>query len=166
MMSSKSLNSRIPAYKAAFSDGELQKTYQDLVGIVQNLRTEFTKKYKGEYSVAGVLHGYVDFTYFYLQNDYLKQKKLKLALVFNHKNVNFELWLLGQTKDVQILYWRKLRDVKWVNKEAMPEYSIFEVPLLLEPDFDSPTRLSESVHSQFKTLSQEIFNTLAAYEQA
>ncbi|WP_162060365.1 hypothetical protein [Undibacterium sp. KW1] len=165
-MSSKSLNSRIPAYKAAFSDGELQKTYQDLVGIVQNLRTEFTKKYKGEYSVAGVLHGYVDFTYFYLQNDYLKQKKLKLALVFNHKNVNFELWLLGQTKDVQILYWRKLRDVKWVNKEAMPEYSIFEVPLLLEPDFDSPTRLSESVHSQFKTLSQEIFNTLAAYEQA
>lgn len=163
-MSSKSLNSRIPAYKAAFSDGELQKTYQDLVGIVQNLRTEFTKKYKGEYSVAGVLHGYVDFTYFYLQNDYLKKKKLKLALVFNHKNVNFELWLLGQTKDVQILYWRKLRDVKWVNKEAMPEYSIFEVPLLLEPDFDSPTRLSESIHSQFKTLSQEIFNTLAAYE--
>lgn len=163
-MSSKSLNSRIPAYKAAFSDGELQKTYQDLVGIVQNLRTEFTKKYKGEYSVAGVLHGYVDFTYFYLQNDYLKKKKLKLALVFNHKNVNFELWLLGQTKDVQILYWRKLRDVKWVNKEAMPEYSIFEVPLLLEPDFDSPTRLSESIHSHFKTLSQEIFNTLAAYE--
>lgn len=163
-MSSKSLNSRIPAYKAAFSDGELQKTYQDLVEIVQNLRTEFTKKYRGEYSVAGVLHGYVDFTYFYLQNDYLKKKKLKLALVFNHKNVNFELWLLGQTKDVQILYWRKLRDVKWVNKEAMPEYSIFEVPLLLEPDFDSPTRLSESIHSQFKTLSQEIFNTLAAYE--
>ncbi len=163
-MSSKSLNSRIPAYKAAFSDGELQKTYQNLVGIVQNLRTEFTKKYKSEYSVAGVLHGYVDFTYFYLQNDYLKKKKLKLALVFNHKNVNFELWLLGQTKDVQILYWRKLRNVKWVNKEAMPEYSIFEVPLLLDPDFDSPTRLLESIHSQFKTLSQEIFNTLAAYE--
>lgn len=164
MMPIKSLNSRIPAYKAAFSNGELQKTYQDLVGVIQNLRTEFSKKYKSEYSIASVLHGYIDFTYFYLQNDYLKKKKLKLAIVFNHKNVNFELWLLGQTKDVQVLYWRKLREVKWVNKEAMPEYSVFEVPLPLNPDFDSFTKLSESIHSQFKTLSHEIFNTLAEYE--
>ncbi len=163
-MPSKSLNSRIPAYKAAFSNGELQKTYQDLVGVVQNLRIEFSKRYKSEYSVASVLHGYVDFTYFYLQNDYLKKKKLKLAIIFNHKNVNFELWLLGQTKDVQALYWRKLREVKWVNKEAMPEYSVFEVPLLLDPDFDSSTKLSESIHSQFKSLSHEIFKTLAEYE--
>ncbi|WGG50876.1 DUF7000 family protein [Rugamonas sp. DEMB1] len=163
-MPSKSLNARVAAYKTAFSSGELQKTYQDLVGIVQNLRTEFSKKYKSEFLVANVLHGYIDFTYFYLQNDYLKRKKLKLAIVFNHKNANFELWLLGQTKDVQILYWRKLKEVKWVNEEAMPEYSIFEAPLLLAPDFDSSTKLSESIHSQFETLSQEIFNTLAAYE--
>lgn len=40
-MSDKSLNSRIPAYKAAFASGEIQKTYQSLVGIVQNLRAEF-----------------------------------------------------------------------------------------------------------------------------
>ncbi|MBC3907280.1 DUF7000 family protein [Undibacterium umbellatum] len=163
-MPSKSLNSRISAYKAIFSNGEFQRTYQDLVGIVQTLRTEFSKKYKSEYSTANVLHGYVDFTYFYLQNDYLKKKKLKLAIVFNHKNANFELWLLGQTKDVQVLYWKKLREVKWVNEGAMPEYSIFEVPLLLAPDFDNSTKLSESIHSQFKTLSKEIFNTLAAYE--
>ncbi len=163
-MPDKSLHSRIPAYKAAFSSGELQKTYQDLVGIVQNLRTEFAKKYKSEYSIANVLHGYIDFTYFYLQNDYLKKKKLKLAIVFKHKNTNFELWLLGQTKDVQILYWKKLREVKWVNPEAMPEYSIFEAPLLLDPDFDHSSKLTESIHSQFKTLSQEILNTLAAYE--
>ncbi|WP_218135483.1 hypothetical protein [Acidovorax sp. JMULE5] len=99
-----------------------------------------------------------------MQNDYLKKKKLKLAIVFNHKNANFELWLLGQTKDVQILYWRKLREVKWVNKEVMPEYSIFEAPLLLAPDFDSSTKLSKSIHTQFESLSQEIFNTLEAYE--
>lgn len=163
-MPSKNLNSRIPAYRAIFSNGEFQQTYQDLVGIVQNLRTEFSKKYKSEYATANILHGYVDFTYFYVQNDYLKSKKLKLAIVFNHKNANFELWLLGQTKDVQILYWRKLREVKWVNKEAMPEYSIFEAPLLSAPDFDNSTKLSESIHSQFKTLSKEIFNVLAAYE--
>jgi len=164
VMPSKSLNSRIPTYKATLSNGEFQQTYQDLVGIVQNLRTEFFKKYKSEYSTANVLHGYVDFTYFYLQNEYLKKRKLKFAIVFKHKNANFELWLLGQTKDIQVLYWRKLRAVKWVNEGAMPEYSIFEIPLLEAPDFDNPSKLSESIHSQFKTLSSEIFHTLEAYE--
>ena len=112
--------------------------------------------------MANVLHDYIDFTYFYLQNDYLKKNKLKLAIVLNHKRANFELWLLGQAKDVQIRYWEKLKGVKWVNGKVMPEYSIFEIMLLASPDFDSPTKLSESIHSQFELLSQEIFNTLKA----
>lgn len=163
-MSSKSLSARIPAYKDVFASGEIQKTYQSLVGIVQNLRTEFSKTYKGEFSVAGVLHGYIDFTYFYLQNDYLKKNKLKLAIVLNHQQAHFELWLLGQTKDVQIRYWEKLKGVEWVNQEAMPEYSIFDITLLANPDFDNIKRLSESIHTAFGSLSQEIFNTLEAYK--
>jgi hypothetical protein len=163
-MSGKGLNARIPAYKKAFANGEIQKTYQGLVGIVQNLRTEFSKKYKGEFSVANVLHGYIDFTYFYLQNDYLKKHKLKLAIVLNHQQASFELWLIGQTKDVQISYWKKLKGVKWVNEEVMPEYSIFEITLLPTPDFDDSVKLSKSVYKQFSVLSQEIFNTLEAYE--
>lgn len=163
-MSDKSLNARISSYKKAFASGEIQETYQRLVGIVQNLRTEFSKKYKEEFSVASVLHGYIDLTYFYLQNVYLKKNKLKFAIVFNHQQVNFELWLLGQTKDVQIRYWEKLKGVEWVNPVAMPEYSIFEVTLLANPDFDNIKMLTESVHIAFCTLSQEVFNTLEAYE--
>jgi len=163
-MSNKSLNARISAYKKAFASGEIQKTYQSLVGIVQNLRTAFSKKYRGEFSVANVLHGYIDFTYFYLQNDYLEKNKLKLAIVLNHQQVHFELWLLGQTKNVQIRYWEKLKDVEWVNEEAMPEYSIFEITLLANPDFDNTKRLSESLHNAFGSLSQEIFHTLEAYK--
>ena len=163
-MPSRSLNTRIPDYKSAFSSGELQRTYQDLVGVVQKLRTDFSKIYQGKFAVASILHGYIDFTYFYLQNDYIESKKLKLALVLNHKNVNFELWLLGQTKDVQIRYWKKLREAKWVNEEAMPEYSIFEVSLLSAPDFDNEEKLLKSVHSQFKILLQEILETLESCE--
>ncbi len=43
-MSDKSLSARIPAYKMVFASGELQRTYQDLVSIVQSLKTEFHKK--------------------------------------------------------------------------------------------------------------------------
>ncbi|ARN66114.1 hypothetical protein LBY41_004469 [Vibrio vulnificus] len=163
-MSDKSLSARIPAYKMAFESGELQRTYQDLVSIVQSLRTEFHKKYKGQFTVANVLHGYIDFTYFYLQDDYLKKHKLKLAIVFNHQQVQFELWLLGQTKDVQIGYWEKLQGVKWVNQDVMPEWSIFEVLMLADPDFDDPKVLSELIYSAFSELSLEILSTLKAYE--
>lgn len=163
-MSAKGLNARIRLYKKAFASGEIQKTYQGLVGIVQNLRADFFKKYKGVFSVAGVLHGYIDFTYFYLQNDYLKEHKLKLAIVLNHQQANFELWLLGQTKDVQIHFWNKLKGVTWVNEDVMPEYSIFEVTLLSDPDFDNPVKLSETIISQFSELSQEIFDTLETYD--
>jgi hypothetical protein len=163
-MSGNNLNARISAYKKVLASGEIQKTYQSLVAIVQNLRTEFSKKYKSEFSVASVLHGYIDFTYFYLQNEYLKTGKLKFAIVLNHQQVHFELWLLGQTKDVQIRYWEKLKDVEWVNEEAMPEFSIFEIPLLANPDFDNPKKLSESIHNAFRSLSREIINTLEAYE--
>lgn len=163
-MSVKNLNTRIAAYKEAFASGDIQKTYQNLVGIVQNLRTDFSKTYLDEYSVANVLHGYIDFTYFYLQNDYLKKHKLKLAIVLNHRQAHFELWLLGQTKDVQIGYWEKLKGTKWVNKNTMPEWSIFEIVMLAKPDFDDPEKLSESIHGSFRVLSKDIFDTLVAYE--
>lgn len=164
MMSGKSLNTLVSAYKELLANRDIQTAYQSLVGIVQNLRTAFSKKYKGEFAVAKVLHGYIDFTYFYLQNDYLKKNKLKFAIVLNHQNANFELWLTGQTKDIQIRYWKKLKDVKWVNDHSMPEYSIFETVLLDKPDFDNMNILSDSIHNMFESLSQEIIETLEAYE--
>jgi len=51
---------------------------------------------------------------------------LKFAIVFNHHQAHFELWMLGQTKDVQIHFWEKLKGVEWVNPEKMPKYSIVE----------------------------------------
>lgn len=163
-MPDRGLNSRIPAYKKAFASGEIQKTYQSLVGIVQSLRTDFSRTYKSKYTVANVMHGYIDLTYFYLQNAYLKTRKLKFAIVLNHRQAHFELWLLGQTKNVQINNWQKLKGSKWVNDRAMPEYSIFEVVLLPSPDFDNFNNLSKSIHSTFGAVSKEIFNTLEAYE--
>lgn len=51
-----------------------------------------------------------------------------------------------------------------MNQDVMPEWSIFEVLMLSDPDFDDPKVLSESIHSVFSELSLEIFSTLKAYE--
>ncbi len=163
-MSDKPINRRIPAYKKALASGEVQETYQSLVSIIQRLRTDFAKDYTGAFSVANVLHGYIDYTYFYLQNDYLKHRKLKFAIVLNHQKATFELWLLGRTKEVQRVYWQKLKGVEWVNEDVMPEYSIFERDLVTHPDFDNYPGLSASIRNTFRSLSSEIFSTLEAYE--
>lgn len=165
-MSTRSLNSLVDEYKGALANGNIQTAYQSLVAIVQGLRTEFSKKYRGEYKTANVLHGYIDYTYFYLQNEFLKQRKLKLAVVLNHKHANFELWLLGQTKEVQVDYWHRLKALEWVNAEEMPEYSIFEIELLATPDFDNRDQLFAAIRSSFELFSARIFRELRALEKS
>ena len=163
-MNDQSLNTLVSAYKKVLADGSVQNTYQRLVGVVQNLRTHFSKVFKDQYSVAAVLHGYIDFTYFYLQDAYLKSKKLKLALVLNHQEVRFELWLLGQTKNIQVQYWEMLKNIDWVNEQQMPQWSIFEIPLLDNPDFDNLEKLTETITQRFETLAQDVANVLKHHD--
>nr|WP_273994515.1 hypothetical protein [Vibrio parahaemolyticus] len=51
-----------------------------------------------------------------------------------------------------------------MNQDVMPEWSIFEVLMLADPNFDDTKVLSESIHSVFSALSTEIFNALKTYE--
>ena len=159
-MSTRSLNELVSEYKEVLASGNVQTAYQSLVAIVQGLRTEFSKKFTAEYKTANVLHGYIDFTYFYLQNEFLKRRKLKFAIVLNHKHANFELWLLGQTKEVQIDYWQRLSGHEWVNSQKMPEYSIFETTLLEAPDFDNRAQLFEAIVANFELLSARVLSEL------
>lgn len=162
-MKDKLFASRIAAYKKVLASGEFQQTYHALVSTVQVLRTDFAKAYGRQFAVAHVLHGYIDVTYFYLQNAYLKEKKLKFALVLNHQQVTFELWLLGQTKDVQIRYWETLKSLDWVNAEGMPKYSIAEIPLVATPDFEQMDRLSSVVRKAFEEQTKIIIDALMVY---
>lgn len=157
------MNELVGIYKKVLADGQFQLTYQYLVGVIQNIRTFFSKKYKEEYSISSILHGYIDVTYFYIQNDFLKNKKLKFAVVLNHQNANFELWLVAQTKDIQISYWQRMKDEKWVDNKKMPQYSIFETTLLDNPDFNNKNNLIESVQKKFESISNEILVVLEGY---
>jgi len=162
-MSDKNMNELVGIYKEVLANGDFQITYQYLVSIIQNVRTLFSKEYKGIYSVSGILHGYIDVTYFYLQNELLKKNKLKLAVVLNHQNANFEIWLVAQTKDIQISYWKKMENEKWVDSQNMPQYSIFETTLLENPDFNNKSNLLDTVYKSYESLSSEIFEVLEDY---
>ncbi len=159
-MKKKNLNYFVSAYKEVLKNGDVQVAYAELVKYVQKLKTAFSKDLGETYSVGNVFQGYMDYTYFYLSNDFLKDKKIKLGLVFNHNHVRFEAWLLGQTKDVQEKYWKLLKNTKWINGSAMPQYSIFEVILVDNPDFDDLDTLTESIKNKLVSVAEDISTSI------
>jgi hypothetical protein len=102
----KNLNHYVSIYKAQLDKGDILIAYNQLVKFVMKLRIDFIKSLSEQYSFTGILHGYMDYTYFYYSNDFLKgkKKKLKLGLVLNHSEMRFEIWLLGNTISIQKKY--------------------------------------------------------------
>jgi len=157
----KNLNDIVAVYHKELRKGDILIAYNQLVKFVMNSRTDLVKKLEHQYSFTKILHGYMDYTYFYYSNDFLKGKKLKLGLVLNHLEMRFEVWLLGNTIPVQKEYWNLLKSTKWnKDKTAMPQYSIIEAVIIDKPDFNNLELLSLKIHKNVVQVSEEIITCL------
>ena len=157
----KNLNKYVAIYKEQLERGDILIAYNELVKFVMKLRTEFIKTLSDQYSFAGILHGYMDYTYFYYSNDFLKSKKLKLGLVLNHLEMRFEIWLLGNTIPNQKRYWELMKTTKWnKGRTEMPKYSILETTLVENPDFNNLDKLTEQIETKMIKASDEILDYL------
>ncbi|WP_299249034.1 hypothetical protein [uncultured Aquimarina sp.] len=157
----KNLNHYVAIYKEQLDKGDILIAYDQLVKFVMKLRADFIKNLSKQYSFTGILHGYMDYTYFYYSNDFLKSRKLKLGLVLNHLEMRFEIWLLGNTKSIQKEYWNLLKESKWnKNREEMPRYSVLEAIIEKDPDFDNLSSLAEKVEKRLIEESDEIIDKI------
>lgn len=153
----KNLNHYVSIYRKELQKGDILIAYNALVKFVMKLRVDFIKNLSKQYSFSGILHGYMDYTYFYYTNDFLKSKKLKLGLVLNHVEMRFEIWLLGNTTSTQKVYWELLKDAKWnKDKKEIPKYSILEATIIDQPDFDDLPALSNIIENKLVVTSNEI----------
>lgn len=105
----KSLNRQVKIYQELLHAGDIETAYVALRKFVSTLRAGCAKKFP-QYTVGSVFPGYMDYTYFYFYDDFLKEHKLRFGLVLNHQKMRFELWLLGQNEKVQANYWTLLKD--------------------------------------------------------
>ncbi len=158
----KNLNDYVSIYKAELDKGDIQIAYEKLLKYVMALKVHFQKVQPANYTFANVYLGFMDYTYFYFFNDFLRSKKLRFGIVLNHPKMQFELWLLGQNAKVQDGYWELLKETKWnMGRTAKPKYSILEVVLIKNPNFNELYTLSDEI----ETAAQRIIEEMMLYLQ-
>ncbi len=144
-----SLQESMQEYKRQLKEGQIQQAYRGLMDYIAELRTQIQKHFPEDEVSGSIYFGYMDMTYFAVIPTSLKQRKLKIAIVFLHEAFRFEVWLSGYNRQVQAKYWQLIRDSGW-NKyhlvaDPLKADSIIEHVLVQDPDFSDLAALTEQI---------------------
>lgn len=136
-------------FRQQLDEGTIQIAYQGLMQFFRELRTHFRDAYP-QYSVSGsIYYGYMDMTYFSLFPESLKRRKLKIAIVFVYDSFQFEVWLSGSNRKVQLKYWNLFQENGWNKYELStnPEREDYVLGFILNsnPDFDDLDSLPKQI---------------------
>jgi hypothetical protein len=96
-------NQSMIEYRKQLERGVIKEAYKGLMEFIMSLRTHFKNKYPDHVVSGSVYFGYMDMTYFTFSPISMKQRGLKVAIVFNHDAFRFEVWLAGNNKQLQSL---------------------------------------------------------------
>ena len=154
-------NQEIEKYRKSLVEQSLPETYKFLLEYMNQLQREFSASFIHSFVTKKVLNGYLDYTYFYFSNDLLKEKQLKLGIIFNHQKISFDLWLMGTTKESQRNYWKVFKDTEWNTEDNMPTWYIVSVDLVTHPDFENLERLSKTIIKQVPTIYSQLVKVIS-----
>jgi hypothetical protein len=136
-------------YRKQLERGAIKTAYRGLMEYIMDLRTLFKNKYPDYFISGSIYYGYMDMTYFSFIPKSLKDRNLKIAIVFNHAAFRFEVWLAGYNKQVQQKYWKLIKDSNWNQYHIVPTTigvdSIIEDILVDNPDFSDLDSLTEQI---------------------
>ena len=163
-----SLQESMKEYRKQLEKGHIQQAYRGLMDYFSALRLFFKKKYP-DYSVSGsVYYGYMDMTYFPLFPRSLKRRKLKIAVVFVHDRLRFEVWLASMNKTVQKEYCRLFTDSNWrkyhIATTTKGVDSILDHILIENPDFSDLDALTEQIERGTLKFTKDIESFLSEHQ--
>lgn len=148
-MNMASFQDSMQVFRKQLQEGTIQQAYRGLMEYILNLKTYLKKKYP-DYSISSSLYvGYMDMTYFSFTPPALKERNLKVAIVFNYDAFRFEVWLGGYNKQVQEACWKLFKENGWHKYHLVPTTegmdSILEYTLVDDPDFDDLEALTKQI---------------------
>lgn len=157
----KNINKYIADYKKQLEIGDIQKTYKILLSYVMSLKAHLQKQQSNKFSFGNIFPGYMDYSYFYFSNEYLRERKLRFGIVLNHEKMQFELWLMGQNIEIQKKYWALLKSSKWNEGISIkPQYSELVVVLADNPDFEDLGFLTKKIEERLMEEVEDIIDFL------
>ncbi len=145
----KSFHTQVKEYQRQLQKGEIQTAYQGLIQYMMDLRTHFQNQFSPEFVVGSLYQGYMDMTYFPATPKELKQRKLKIGVVLDHKKLQFSVCLLGQNKQVMKEVWEELRAHKWEKYDVppTPQETALEFVIVQAPNFDDLEALTKQLET-------------------
>ena len=153
------MNEFVQEYTQQLAKGSIQKAYRGIMAFMSDFRSDLIQKYQ-DFSVTGQYFGYMDMTYFAFTPANLKDKKLKIAIVYMHEENSFEIWLGGVNRKVQAEY------IKLLSDKDLGEYTLSKVEpgvdaivftqIMDHPDFDHP----EALKGMIEEKSLEFINNI------
>ncbi len=132
---------------------------------ILSLKTQFKNRHP-EFAVpSNIYFGYMDMTYFSIVPEALKERGLKIAIVFLHREFRFEVWLAGVNKDVQAEYWKSISESGWNKYHLVPTLkgadSILEHVLVENPDFIDLAELTNQIEQETLRFIKEVEDFLS-----
>lgn len=160
----KTLNESIVEYKIQLQKGDIQLAYKGIMQYLLYLRNHFASNYPDYFVSGNIYFGYMDMSYFAVTPKALANEKLKIAIVFLHDQVKFEVWLAAANKEIQSKYWRFFKDKNW-NIFRLPDDpknadSILESDLCVSPDFEDNEKLTKQIENATQDFTQKIIDFL------
>jgi len=161
-----SLNNYVKEYTIQLRKGQIQKAYRGIMAFMSGLRTYLESMYP-DFTSSALYFGYMDMTYFAFTPSDLKNRKLKIAIIYLHEQGKFEVWLGGSNRKIQAEYIKLLtcKDLgKYKLSQALPGVdSIIESTLVEQPDFDQPDELKKHIERKTIEFINDITSLLNEY---
>ena len=158
-----SINEYIKEYATQLRKGQIQKAYKGILTFMSELRSYMGSRYP-DYTAGSLYFGYMDMTYFSFTPADLKNKKLKIAVVYLHEKGVFEVWLAGNNRKIQAEY------IALMSRENIGTYklsqvipgvdSIIESILVEKPDFGHPEELKKQIEKKTMAFVEDIISIL------
>lgn len=161
------LQEAMQEYRRQLEKGCIQQAYRGLMQYMMDLRTHFEKKYPSSFVSGSLYTGYMDMTYFSIIPEALKERKLKVAIVFLHEACRFEAWLAGTNKQVQRRTWELLRESQWNKCRLVAttegEDAILQSVLAEVPDFGDLDALTVQIEKGALKFIRDVESFLAKH---
>jgi hypothetical protein len=146
-----SLNDHIREYRLQLKEGRIQTAYKGIMTFMSGMKSHLEKDYP-DYSTSALYFGYMDMTYFAFTPGFLKEKRLKIALVYLHEQGKFEVWLGGSNRKIQAEYIERLShnnlDGYHLSRVRPGVDSIIESVIVEQPNFNQPDALRDQIEDK------------------